>query len=248
MRGLPLLVLLAARPDSGTQVEPLLEQLAAQSHCRPVELPPLAADSVASLVRTRLGEESDPRFAAACAEATRGNPLLLRELLRTLADHGVRPAGDQAPVVEEFRGRILAGTVIKRLAGEPEPVGALVRALVVLGDGADCRGAAELAGLAAASARETGRRLQRIGVLASGGTARFEHPWSAPRSPKPWCGPWSRPTDMPGRPNCSGARGRPKPRWRPTCCWPNRTVSPGGWTSCARRRGQPAAEGHPRSP
>ncbi|GAA1938755.1 ATP-binding protein [Kitasatospora viridis] len=176
VRGLPLLLVLAARPDSGTQVEPLLEQIAAQPHCRPVELPALAADSVAALVRTRLGGDADPRFAVACAEATRGNPLLLRELLRTLADNGVRPAGDQACVVEEFGGRILAGTVVKRLAGEPEPVRTVVRALVVLGDGASWQVAAELAGLGEAKARELGRRLRRIGVLAPGEVARFEHP------------------------------------------------------------------------
>ncbi|MFI9274097.1 ATP-binding protein [Kitasatospora sp. NPDC052896] len=176
VRGLPLLLVLAARPDAGTQVESLLERIGAQSHCRPVELPALAADSVAALVRTRLGGDADPRFAAACAEATRGNPLLLRELLRTLADAGVRPAGDQVSVVEEFRGRILAGTVVKRLAGEPEPVRLLVRALVVLGDGAAWQVAAELAGLGEARARELGRRLQRIGVLAPGEVARFEHP------------------------------------------------------------------------
>jgi transcriptional regulator with XRE-family HTH domain/DNA-binding CsgD family transcriptional regulator len=176
VRGLPLLVVLAARPDAGTRVEPLLEQIAAQPHCRPLELPALAADSVASLVLTRLGGDADPRFAAACAEATRGNPLLLRELLRTLADNGVGPTGDQASVVEEFRGRILAGTVVKRLAGEPEPVRLLVRALVVLGDGADWQVAAELAGSGEAEARELGRRLQRTGVLAPGEGARFEHP------------------------------------------------------------------------
>ncbi|GAB2725303.1 AAA family ATPase [Kitasatospora kifunensis] len=176
VRGLPLLVVLATRPDAGTQVESLLERIGAQPHCCPVELPALATDSVAALVRTRLGDEADPRFAAACAEATRGNPLLLRELLRTLADAGVRPVGDQARVVEEFQGRILAGTVVRRLAGEPEPVRLLVRALVVLGDGAGWQVAAELAGLGEARARELGRRLQRIGVLAPGETARFEHP------------------------------------------------------------------------
>ncbi|WP_442911035.1 AAA family ATPase [Kitasatospora sp. NBC_01266] len=73
-------------------------------------------------------------------------------------------------------------------------------------------------------------------------------PWSAPRSPKPSAGRWSWPTDMPRRPNCSGARGCPKRWWRLICCWLNRTVRPGGWTSCGRRRGPPAAGGHRRSP
>ncbi|GAB2712826.1 hypothetical protein [Kitasatospora kifunensis] len=170
-----MLLVLAARPDSGTPVEPLLEQIAGQPLCLPVALPALGADSVARLVRASLGE-AEPRFVAACAGATQGNPLLLRELLRTLADSEVRPAGDQAHVVEEFGGRILAATVVKRLAGQPEPTRRLVQALVVLGDGAAWHVAAELAGLGEARARELGRRLQRIGVLAPGEAARFDHP------------------------------------------------------------------------
>ncbi|MFD5543533.1 AAA family ATPase, partial [Streptomyces sp. NPDC127079] len=108
LRGLPLLLVLAARPDTGTRAEPLLEQIAVQPDCLPVGLPALGADSVARLVRASLGEDAEPRFAAACAETTRGNPLLLRELLRTLADNGIRPVADQAHLVEEFRGRTLA--------------------------------------------------------------------------------------------------------------------------------------------
>ncbi|MER5730753.1 AAA family ATPase [Streptomyces sp. NPDC002138] len=176
LRGLPLLLVLAARPDSGTQAETLLEQIAGQPHCLQVGLPALAADSVARLVRTTLGQDAEPRFVAACAEATQGNPLLLRELLRTLADNGVRPAGDQAHRVEEFRGRILAATVVKRLAGQPEPTRRLARALVVLGDGTAWHLAAELAGLGEAEAREHGHQLRRIGVLGPGEAARFDHP------------------------------------------------------------------------
>jgi transcriptional regulator with XRE-family HTH domain/DNA-binding CsgD family transcriptional regulator len=176
LSGLPLLLVLAARPDSGTQVDPLLERIAAQPDCVPIELPALGADSVARLVRAALGQDAEPHFLTACAGATQGNPLLLRELLRTLADNGVVPADGQAHLVEEFRGRILAVTVVKRLAGQPEPTRRLVQALVVLGDGAAWQVAAELAGLGEAQAREHGRRLQRIGVLAPGDVARFDHP------------------------------------------------------------------------
>lgn len=167
LRGLPLLLVLAGRPDSGTGVEPLLERIAGQSYGRPVDLPGLDIDSVTHLVRVSLGY-CEPRFATACASATEGNPLLLRELLRTLADNQVRATDDQAHLVEEFRGRILARTVVKRLADEPEPVLRLARALVVLGDEATWKVAAELSGLGESTAQELGGRLRRIGVLASG--------------------------------------------------------------------------------
>ncbi|MDX3458685.1 AAA family ATPase [Streptomyces sp. ME02-8801-2C] len=170
LRGLPLLLVLAGRPDSGAGAGPLLERIAGQPYCRPVDLPGLDIDSVTHLVRVSLGP-CEPGFAAACASATEGNPLLLRELLRTLADNQVGAADDQAHLVEEFRGRILARTVVRRLADEPEPVLRLARALVVLGDGATWKTAAELAGLGESTARELGGRLRRIGVLASGEAA-----------------------------------------------------------------------------
>ncbi|MFD8088034.1 ATP-binding protein [Kitasatospora sp. NPDC059722] len=176
LRGLPLLLVLAARPHSGTEAEPFLERIAGQPDCLPVDLPALDAGSVAGLVGASLGRDAGPRFVAACAEASQGNPLLLRELLRTLADNGIEPEDGHAPLVEEFRGRILAATVVKRLAGQPEPARRLARALVVLGDGVAWHHAAELAGLGEAQAREHGRRLRRIGVLAPGEVARFDHP------------------------------------------------------------------------
>ncbi|MBV6702935.1 AAA family ATPase [Kitasatospora aureofaciens] len=174
--GLPLLLVLAGRPDAGPRVAPLLEQIARQPSCMPVELTGLGADSVAGLVRTSLGQPAEPGFVAACARATDGSPLLLGSLLRTLADNGVLPTDKYANVVEDFRGRILAGTVVKRLTGQPEPVVRLARALAVLGDGAAWHVTAELAGLSEAQARELGRGLQRIGVLAPGEPPRFDHP------------------------------------------------------------------------
>ena len=44
----------------------------------------------AALVRAELGDDADPAFCAACHDATGGNPLLLRQLLRTLEAEGVR--------------------------------------------------------------------------------------------------------------------------------------------------------------
>ncbi|MER6562552.1 AAA family ATPase [Streptomyces sp. NPDC001027] len=174
LRGLPLLLVLAGRPDSGAEVEPMLERIAGQPYCRTVGLPGLDVDSVTHLVRASLGP-GEPRFVAACASATESNPLLLHELLRTLADNQVGAADDQAHLVEEFRGRILAETVVKRLADEPEPVLRLARALVVLGDEATWKVAAEQAGLGESTARELGGRLRQIGVLAPGEPVRFGH-------------------------------------------------------------------------
>ncbi|MEY9928618.1 tetratricopeptide (TPR) repeat protein/DNA-binding XRE family transcriptional regulator [Catenulispora sp. GP43] len=173
--GLPLLLVLAARPGSGEQVAPLLEQIAKAPGCLPVGLPALAAGSVQQLVQASLGP-AQPGFVAACAKASGGNPLLLGELLRSLAGSVVQPADDQAQVVRQLGNRILAGTVVGQLAGLGEPARRLTQALVVLGDEPAWHVAAELAGLGEAQAREFGLALQRIGVLAPGQSVRFAHP------------------------------------------------------------------------
>lgn len=174
LRGLPLLLVLAGRPDDGAGAGPMLERIAAQPYCRRIDLPGLDIDSVTRLVRASLGP-GEPRFVAACASATGSNPLLLHELLRTLADNQIGATDNQAHLVAEFRGRILAETVVKRLADEPEPVLRLARALVVLGDDATWNVAAELAGLGEPTARELNGRLRQIGVLAPGEPVRFRH-------------------------------------------------------------------------
>ena len=57
----------------------------------PLRPGPLGAGAVEALVRAELGEDADPAFCAACHDATGGNPLLLRQLLRTLEAEGVAP-------------------------------------------------------------------------------------------------------------------------------------------------------------
>ena len=63
---------------------------ATRSPCRS-QPRPLSEDGVAELVRERLGDGADERFAAACHAATGGNPLLSSELLKALAAEGARP-------------------------------------------------------------------------------------------------------------------------------------------------------------
>ncbi|WP_033820858.1 AAA family ATPase [Kitasatospora sp. MBT63] len=192
LQDLPLVLVVAARPDGDTQAGLVLEQIAARSGSEQVDLPPLTTAGVSTMVRARLGGQVEPRFAVACAEASGGNPLLLGELLRTLADSGVEPVAGQAHLVEEFRGRVLAATVVERLAHQSEPVRRLARALVVLGHGAAWRIAAALAGVEETQVRRHARSLQQIGVLALdvtgaaplGAGGCFSHPLVRARSPR----------------------------------------------------------------
>ena len=99
--------------------------------CGPARSAPAA---VAALVRAELGEDADPAFCAACHDATGGNPLLLRQLLRTLEAEGIAPGARatsrrSAPVGP----RAVASTVLLRLARLPADAAAVTRAVAVLG-------------------------------------------------------------------------------------------------------------------
>ena len=76
-------VLAAMRPVE--EEDPLLAELLVDPATTVVRPNTLSVPSVAELVRAELGAEAEEPFCLACHRATGGNPLLLRELLRTLA-------------------------------------------------------------------------------------------------------------------------------------------------------------------
>ncbi|WP_307855788.1 ATP-binding protein [Kibdelosporangium banguiense] len=174
--GLPVLLVLAARPAGTDPAEPMLERIEAQTACHRMTLPALSVDAVARWVRAELGHDADSTFCAACAMAGEGNPLLVRELLRTLREHRVEPTAGQSHLVAEFRGRLLAATVVRQLARQDEATRRLARALVVLGDGTGWHVAAALSGLGEAESLVHADRLRQIGVLGASEVARFSHP------------------------------------------------------------------------
>lgn len=98
-------------------------------------------------MRAELGAEAEEPFCLACHRATGGNPLFLRELLRTLASDDVAPAVSSAGVVERVAPDAVARSVRLRLSRLPEQARRLAHAVAVLGDGALRTHAAVLAGL-----------------------------------------------------------------------------------------------------
>ena len=91
---------------------------------------------MAELVRGRLGADAEQPFCAACHEATGGNPLLVRELLKTLQAEDVRPDRAHADAIREVGPRAVSRTVLLRLARLPPDAVPVARAVAVLGDGA----------------------------------------------------------------------------------------------------------------
>src|SRR5256886_4530381 len=176
LEGLPLALVLGVRTGELYETSGLLSDIMNHPACGHLRIKPLSRPSVARLVRSRLGGGATTEFCDACAESSEGNPMLLNELLRTLADNGVQPDAVQAPVVAEFRGQVLARTVVERLRRLPKAGIRLAQALAVLDDDPSPHLVATLADLTDTQVVSFARRLRDLGMLQPGSLLRFSHP------------------------------------------------------------------------
>lgn len=169
---LPIALLVASRPDRGAG-HGLLEDLERDPRARLLRPGPLAAESIAEILRNACDEEVDHSLIEACAEASGGSPLLARELARELADVG--PAAD----VESVRG-IAPETVIRgvlsRLAHLGAAPAALAEAAAILDGSGRLDVAAQLAGLSREGAEKAADALAAAGLLAAGEPLVFPQP------------------------------------------------------------------------
>src|SRR5207244_447013 len=108
---------------------------------------PLSEDAAAVLVRSVLGAHADEQFCRACHYASGGNPFVLHDLLSELRIEGIAPTASAAAEVAGVTPKTVSRTVLLRLARLPQEALELAQATAVLGDGADLRDAAALAGI-----------------------------------------------------------------------------------------------------
>jgi DNA-binding CsgD family transcriptional regulator len=167
--GLRVAVLMSTRPlrDAGPDVA----RLAAGPDTTVVRPAPLTRQGTATVCGHRFRGGVAPEFAAACHEATGGNPFYLRELLHDTSNcdvpaHQVRRVGPAA----------VAQAVGLRLAEAPAAASAVVRAVSVLGDGVGVGEVADLAGLDDAVVAGAADVLANVEILAPGASLEFAHP------------------------------------------------------------------------
>lgn len=175
LEGLPVLVLATARPGEPGERGRLLTAVAdgpAATVLRPAPLSPVATGR---LVARRLGDGADPEVLAACHAATGGNPLLVTELARSLAERGVGGDGDVRAAVAAIGAADPAGRIARRLVGLGPGAEGLARAVAILGPRAGLRELAELAGLPHDGALVALDRLVGAEVLDAGSRS-FVHP------------------------------------------------------------------------
>jgi class 3 adenylate cyclase/predicted ATPase/DNA-binding CsgD family transcriptional regulator len=170
----PVVVLATLRPVEGE--DPQLTELIVDPATALLRPNALSAAGVTDFVRTELSAEAEDEFCAACHRATGGNPLLLRELLRTLAAENVSPVRSSIDVVERVAPNAVARSVRLRLTRLPSAAARLARAVSVLGDGAERETAAALAELERHEVSPAAATLVRVDLLRAEPPFRFVHP------------------------------------------------------------------------
>ena len=146
----PILLAATTRPvpPAASDADLIAELL---SDPQAVHLYPQALSETAArlLLEAQLDRPVDEAFAAACFRATEGNPLMLRQLARSLQAEGTQPVAASAADVRRVAHRALSRTVLARVGRYSPQAIALARAVAVLGDTATIPQAGELAGLTA---------------------------------------------------------------------------------------------------
>jgi DNA-binding CsgD family transcriptional regulator len=154
----------------------LLTELLLDPGAELIQPPALSAAAAAELVRAELSTGATEAFCNACHRATGGNPLLLRELARALAAEGVSPVSESVAAVEHAAPDAVARSVGLRLSRLPSEALGLVRAVAILGDGADLDQAAALARLDHQELAPAAATLARFDLLRRPPPLAFVHP------------------------------------------------------------------------
>ncbi len=172
LEGLPVLLATGVRAGEPGVEPALMADLVTAPSTTVISPGPLTTEGVTELVRRRLGSDPDAAFVGACEQATGGNPLLISQLISSLASEGVEPTADQAEMVRAIGPRAVSRTILLRLARLDPTAAAVAHAVAILGESADVRHVAALAGLdepAVASATAT---LARADILRADDPAR----------------------------------------------------------------------------
>ncbi len=176
LEGLGALLVMGLR-TAEPGIDPVMTgELAAHPDALHLHPAPLSDSGIAALIAERLEAEPEPAFIAACREATGGNPLLLRQLLTSLASDRVVPEAAQSAAVERVGPRAVSRTVLQRLRRLPEGATAVAQAVAVLGSQAELPYVAALSGLAERDVARATAALAQAEILRPEPPLRFVHP------------------------------------------------------------------------
>jgi DNA-binding CsgD family transcriptional regulator len=137
---------------------------------------PLSEGAVRTIVGAELGDRASKQLYATAWAASRGNPLDLRQLLRSVqSGDGPRGEPDRAQLLAAGREGLTRRMLTRVRKLDPRAL-SLAQALSVLGDRSELRHAAAIAGVEMADAMRLDAELVGLDVLAGGDPPRFVHP------------------------------------------------------------------------
>jgi DNA-binding CsgD family transcriptional regulator len=176
MEDLAVLVVAGLRPEERGDEPGLLGQIVSDPLAAVIRPAPLSADAATAFLRDALAPDVEEAFCAACWEATAGNPLLLRELVHAIAAESLDPTEANVPRLRDLGARAGSRPVSLRLSRLPPEATTLAQAVAILGDDADPRQAAALAGLDEEAGSAAADALARADVLRAQPPLAFVHP------------------------------------------------------------------------
>jgi DNA-binding CsgD family transcriptional regulator len=173
---LPVALVMTRRPDPAGEASEALDRISTHPRVQVESLSPLGLEAVEELARDALGERADPALAEISLEVTGGNPFYLHELLIALEED----PGASGPELTR-RTRALAPDAVTRslrvrVGRLGSDVGALARAVAILGADVPLRRAAALGGLSIEAATAAADALAGVEVLLAREPLRFVHP------------------------------------------------------------------------
>ena len=177
LEGVPLLVVAGTRPPEGEgHNRTLVAELVGDPEALVVRPEPLGRASIAVLARELHGLEPDEAFSAALETATGGNPLFVGAVLETFAQEGISPTAEHVPRLLEIGAQGVSRAVGRRLARLQPEAHALLRAASIVGDGAELRYAAAVAGVEPSELGPAATALVRLDLLRRVDPLEFFHP------------------------------------------------------------------------
>jgi DNA-binding CsgD family transcriptional regulator len=173
---LPVALVMTRRPDPAGDASEALDRISTHPRVQVESLSPLGLEAIEELARDALGERANPALVEVSLEVTGGNPFYLHELLIALEEN---PGASGAELTR--RTRALAPDAVTRslrvrVGRLGSDVGALARAVAILGADVPLRRAAALAGLSIEAATAAADALAGVDVLLAREPLRFVHP------------------------------------------------------------------------
>ncbi|MFJ7154005.1 ATP-binding protein [Streptomyces sp. NPDC101118] len=177
---LPLLLVVAYRPDELPPDADTFRTLPGRSGQRALGLEPLSPEAVGALVRQTVGPDADDAFCQEAWAVTEGNPFEAVELVAKVHDRKLAPTGSSAPLLRDLAAAQRGSGLVARLERLGPSTVRFAWACAVLGIAIPQDLAARVAGLGTEEAADATDRLRDARILSGATTGddrlEFVHP------------------------------------------------------------------------